>query len=526
LIGRAPRRTLAAVIACTSLQTLHSQAHAAVPAEPAPALDVTDSARAERIRVATLARYANRAETRRFSGPSTTVRTPRFIFAKDDQLTLPTPPWFDDSAYADAFELARSSFYQTQSDRVRLIMVFSTFKDGGKALFYLPLANDIQGLGEGQPASIFDNTPSSMLDGYAWLGNLGALETAGDSYVSEAFVHEIAHRWGAYVHISNPLYPQDILLGRQNMHWSFLVDSKGSPMEGNAWTDQGSHMFVTSFGNPPDLAFSPLDLYLMGVLPPSAVPPFQVITSWSVVQPSDMNVTKETPPAHRTGVPVTLDALQTASITIEDVIAGNGPRVPAASAGPVVWPIGIVLLSSGFEQPPLDDLTHLADRLESLINDFNRATGGRITLDVHVEGAGTSQPGAYCSTLDDCDRARSDRCVSVRANQSTVCARGCSMDAPCPSGSCCDLAGDQATHVCIASQERCTALMTAISSTETAASMPKEPTRPPPGSAPATLPSRGCACASAMDSSSARGWAPPTSIPLIWALRRRKRTRL
>jgi hypothetical protein len=469
----------------------------AVPSARAdkPALDITDTARAEGIRRETIARYENLPRSPlRFSAQASTIRTRRFIFARDVALTLPAPPWFDDAAYGDAFELARQAWYQTQSDRVRLIMVFSTFKDGGNALFYVPLANDVQGLGEGMPATIFDSTPDLILDGYAWLGNLGVLESAGDSYLKEAFVHEIAHRWSAYVRISNPVLPQDILLGRQSMHWSFLVDTEDSPMEGNAWVGDGQGMFVTAFGNPPELAFSPLDLYLMGVLGRDQVPPFRVITSWTVVAPADMNVTKQTPPAHRTGVPVTLDATETTEVTIDDVIAGSGPRVPGAISAPIVWPVGIVLLSSGIDQTPLDDLAHLTDRIDSLVEDFAQATGGRITLDVHVDGAGMGALGDGCGSVDDCDRTVADRCVAASEGAPSICARSCGSESPCPAGSCCTLAADRSTPICLATTLTCNMTPPASSSTHgpSLAAMP-DPT-PSTGPELSTSRARGCAC--------------------------------
>lgn len=411
-------------------------------AEPPP-LDITDSAMAARLRDRLAAEWAVPPQVRhpRWFTPDVApevILAPRFVYVRDRALSLPTPPWFRDDAYVAAFELVRAAFTANQPDRARLVLVFTTFSDGGGSLFYLPLANDVAGLGDGKPTELFDDTPGSVLDGVAWLGDVDTLEAAGDAFFREAFIHEIAHRWSAYASVDRVDVPRDVLRGRQRMHWSFLTESGTSPMEGNTWLPgDDRYTWHTSIETPPSFRFSPLDQYLMGLVPPEAVPPTAVITDWSVLEPEGMTVTRELPPSHRLGKAVTLRANTRTEITIDEIVAASGTRVPGAADGRVTWPIGIVLLSNGLDRATFEELVRLDQRISELVRDFERATEGRMVLDVAIEGAGTVDFGEPCPTIDVCDRTRADRCLPIRSGGEPVCTRTCDVDADCGPGFCC-----------------------------------------------------------------------------------------
>lgn len=389
-------------------------------------------------RAATMRRAVLEAYERppRFSaGPSSTLM-PHFVYAQDAGLELPLPPWQTDAAYAEAFEIARRAWSASQPDYVRALMVFTSFDDGGKNLFYVPLANDVQGLGETQAARIFDDTPDSVLDGYIWMGSVERLLDAGEAYFREAFIHEIAHRWGSYAAVAHPDLATDALRGRQSSHWSFFVDTNGSPMEGNRWVRDAGGM-TTEFSTPPQFLFSPLDLYLMGVLPPEEVPPFAVIVDFSAVSPSWLMVAPDTPPAHRMGEPVVLLDAESVEVTIQDVVAGSGRRYPPALDRQVVWPVGAVYLSNNFDRPSLSDFAALDHRLAELALAFEDATGGRMVLDLQVQGAGLLPRGAGCSSLSACDRTQSDACRSPVEGEPAICTRTCESAAACGEDECC-----------------------------------------------------------------------------------------
>lgn len=368
-------------------------------------------------------------------GPAWTLM-PNFVYAKDTGLVLPPPPWATDASYAEAFELARIAWYESQPDYARAIIVFTSFDEGGDNLFYVPLANDVSGLGETQAASIFDDTPSTVLDGYIWMGSLDRLEEAGEAYFREAFLHEVAHRWGSYVAVDHPGLDDDALRGRQSSHWSFFVDSQYSPMEGNHWIFSNLNISTELF-DPPHFEFSSLDLYLMGVLQPEHVQPFNIVTGYGGVSPAWLEPTPSTSPAHRIGEVVTLFNPTLSRVTIEDIIRGSGERFPPAVDRQVIWPVGVVYLSNGFSTPTFSDFQRLDAHLQRLAVDFATATGGRMILDIRVRGAGSLPPGAVCSSVDVCDRTQSDACEAPALGESAVCTRTCNTAAQCGSGQCC-----------------------------------------------------------------------------------------
>ena len=260
------------------------------------------------------------------------IATPRYVWASDLGRTLPAPPWSTDSAFTRAFELARSAWRRHAPLDPQILVVFSTFSEGGRAVFYTPLANDVQGLGSGPEAAIFDRTPGSPLEGWAWLGPLEGLRSVYPGYEHEAFVHEIVHRWGAYLRLSHPTLPEDVLLGRAQTHWSFRLHTEASVMEGNDWQPETHPRWHTVLRDQATPHLSPLDLYVMGVLSPEDVPPIRIMHGLGGLDPSWMSVDPEATPSHRLGTSLSAIPTRVDYVSIEDVVAANGPRIPAASA--------------------------------------------------------------------------------------------------------------------------------------------------------------------------------------------------
>ncbi len=190
---------------------------------------------------------------------------------------------------------------------------------------------------------------------------------------------------------AGPIGPQaaDILLGRQRAHWSYFVQSGGSPMEGNNWVEIGPGVFRA---DPPTRRFSPVDLYFMGLLPASAVPPFFVIVNPDVMGQLDLGgnvINRESTPeiGGRTSIVIRGRRL---TYTIDDILAANGVRDPAyrdpdagavdagADEGPDMQVIWIMLTTS-------DRVTDiLADQFDTAIQlcttGYQNASGDRSHL--------------------------------------------------------------------------------------------------------------------------------------------------
>ncbi|MET0413597.1 MAG: hypothetical protein ABW217_19975 [Polyangiaceae bacterium] len=249
-------------------------------------------------------------------------------------------------------------------------------------LFYVPVANDVSGIGYGHERSdeLFDDSADSALEGIAFLNDWPYWETRPEE-LGRAFKHELGHRWGARVRASIDGEASSELLGRQLMHWSFFLDSAASPLEGNAWhsSDERSFRSQTELSS---AAFSQLDLYLMGVAEAAEVEPsllLRHVDAEGLANARDCRaapLSAASPPAHCESL--TLEA-EPSLIAIEDIIAVEGERVPVAETQRTLDVLVIVLESE--RQPlSLESCQALDQALIGNLDDFARATRGRIVL--------------------------------------------------------------------------------------------------------------------------------------------------
>ncbi|AKU91956.1 hypothetical protein AKJ08_2343 [Vulgatibacter incomptus] len=84
---------------------------------------------------------------------------------------------------------------------------------------------------------------------------------------------EVGHRWGAFLSFRDPVTQKanKAMLGRDAAHWSYWLDSGGSPMEGNRWIDQKNGKFRLE--HVPFTRYSDFDLYAMGIMEADEVQP-------------------------------------------------------------------------------------------------------------------------------------------------------------------------------------------------------------------------------------------------------------
>jgi hypothetical protein len=137
------------------------------------------------------------------------------------------------------------------------------------------------------------------------------------------------HRFGAYVRYKLPDNSlSTALLGKDNSHWSYLLDSQGSVMYGNGWYDNGDSTFTsTTTMN----AYSPLDLYLMGMVPKEQVSSMLLI---------------DNPAIDKTQLPFLGATVSgtAATVSINDIISAEGERVPNVSTSQKQFNVGYILL--------------------------------------------------------------------------------------------------------------------------------------------------------------------------------------
>ena len=221
-------------------------------------------------------------------------------------------------------ETIAKEFLSTHKDEYDFLVIFSNFDfrmpDTEAKAFYLTVKNDTKGIGQ----NLFDNSAffgsNGKLQGTIDMGNIAKLvmnplDPAFD-FTLDTISHEMMHRWGAYVRFKNPDGSlNNGLLGKDGSHWSFLLSTDASLMYGNTWQDNGNGTFTSIRARK---YYSSLDLYLMGFIDKSRVPPMLLIENLSVdpSRSSEAGVTISGTPRY---------------ITIDDIIAAEGERIPGSA---------------------------------------------------------------------------------------------------------------------------------------------------------------------------------------------------
>ncbi len=230
-----------------------------------------------------------------------------------------------------------NEFFSTGLDAYDFLIVFTNYDFNMPSeevlAFYQPIKNDVQGIG----ITAFDNSAlygsSGRLQGYIDMGNLANIESdpmdADFTTTMTILSHELLHRWAAHVQFMDGGSPSSALLGKDNSHWSYLLDTGASVLYGNAWQDNGDGTFTSGAGMK---YFSPLDLYLMGLNDAPEVPPMLLIDNGSVdaTQLPEENATISGTATY---------------VTIDDIIAAEGARIPSAADAPKQFKIGCILLT-------------------------------------------------------------------------------------------------------------------------------------------------------------------------------------
>lgn len=280
---------------------------------------------------------------------------------------------FSNSREIDDLGVART-FYQQFADEYDHLIVwldFPAFLQGAFA-FELTVANGIQGIGV--PTFDFAEAFGSAgrLSSYLQMGALANYPARpretflGTNSTLDVLGQEAGHRWLAFVRFEDAGgAPSGELLGRDFAHWSFHHDTDASDMEGNDIADNGNGTFTTVGATS---RYSALDRYLMGLIPPGQVPEF-----FFVRDPSS-HVPQSEPE-----IGVTFSGTRV-EVGIDDVIAAEGPRVPASADAPKRFGMAFVLLTTDGQEPSPGAVSQLDRIRRKWKGYFRRATdrSGRV----------------------------------------------------------------------------------------------------------------------------------------------------
>lgn len=152
--------------------------------------------------------------------------------------------------------------------------------------------------------------------------------------------HELGHRWGATLLYRDPLRSvvTNELLGRSDTHWSFWLNTGGSPLEGNAWVDNGDGSFRVVHG--PFARYSDFDLYAMGLMEKEEVEPTFFIRPEGC--PGAYHCDRAQGPVRVEDGEFTARGSRV-DVSIDDVIAALGPRSPTVEDSPKIKHLAFVM---------------------------------------------------------------------------------------------------------------------------------------------------------------------------------------
>jgi hypothetical protein len=193
-------------------------------------------------------------------------------------------------------------------------------------------------------------------------------------YAMSQIGHEMGHRWSAFV--SAKVGDETIALGPT--HWArglqavvpfpYARPTEASIMGGGVWQDNFDGTFTQLDDDyyVPATGYSYLDLYLMGLISPAEVPDFFIL--------------RNLVPAGRDANGRPIFKADRTKVTIQDVIAAEGPRLPAVDKSQRQFNTGMVIVVQQGAKPS----PHLIERTNGIrkqwMDYFSIATGRRASM--------------------------------------------------------------------------------------------------------------------------------------------------
>ncbi|MGC2636326.1 MAG: hypothetical protein WA294_04045 [Acidobacteriaceae bacterium] len=193
-------------------------------------------------------------------------------------------------------------------------------------------------------------------------------------YAMSQIGHEMGHRWAAFVQAkvngaTIELGPTHWDMGLQaRVPFPYQRPTEASAMGGGVWQDNfdGTYTQLDDNYYVPATGYSYLDLYLMGMLGPSEVPDFFILKHLTPVG-KDAN-----------GHPI-FRADRT-KVTIQDVIAAEGPRLPDVDHSQRDFNTGMVMVVENGKTPSAELIERTNGIRERWMDYWTTVTGHRSTM--------------------------------------------------------------------------------------------------------------------------------------------------
>jgi len=194
------------------------------------------------------------------------------------------------------------------------------------------------------------------------------------NYAMSQIGHELGHRWGASVSAkvngeTIPLAPVHWARGLQApVAFPYQRPTEASAMGGSVWQDNfdGTYTQLDDDYYVPATGYSYLDLYLMGLISAAEVPDFFML--------------KNLVPAGKDTNGHAIFKAERTKVTIQDVIAAEGPRVPDADHSQKRFNTGIVVVVEHGEIPSHELIERASGIRHQWIDYWATTTGHRASM--------------------------------------------------------------------------------------------------------------------------------------------------
>ena len=272
-------------------------------------------------------------------------------------------------------------FYQNYADVFFQLNFFTNFVQtmGGFANEF-NISNDITGIHLG----IFDNSgvygSNGILESRCNMNRMSVWPLdptsrffgGGNNFLT-IMGQEAGHRWGAFLWYDSGGGPSNLILGRANAHWSYYVDVDHSSLEGGNWEFVSGSTFTT----PTQIDFfCDVDEYTFGLRTPEEVTDMFFVSSPTNNLPQNRDNGTPVQGANATGTAVT--------VTIEDVIANEGPRTPTFENENKDLRQAFMLLHLNGAPPTQQELDQIANFRRAWEDYFELSCDGRFSVNTRL----------------------------------------------------------------------------------------------------------------------------------------------
>lgn len=277
-------------------------------------------------------------------------------------------------------------FYLSHEDAYDFVVIFHDFEiplEGTGFAFYRSVRNFVEGVGplpNGFDEQNFVDFGAQLgspfrLQGLIYMGELDKYpddpaqridreEGVSVNTTLSILAHEAGHRFLSRILLQDEesgLFSVD-LLGRQLAHWNFFFNSEGSFMEGAKIVDHGAGASPFRFETTEVFQrFSPLDLYLMGLIPAEQVPPSFYVRNPDILG-SNFNQMRQPQGG------VLFDG-ERVDVSIEEIVDVMGPRRPGHTISQRHYRYAFILLTEEGAAPTPETVAKM-NRIRTQFNGY------------------------------------------------------------------------------------------------------------------------------------------------------------